>query len=705
MNIFKHSEMARISIFLLSFILLFASVETQGQFTLDQITAYPFPSELTASSKGSKIAFAVNRQGIRNIYVAEGPDFSIRKLTNYNADDGQEITGIQISNNGKWVVYVRGGDHGGGGSTIPRNPASSITETSVKIFSIPFEGGEPVELATGDQPVFSSDDEVSFLRNGQVFTIQPDGSGKPALLFYTRGRIADFKWSPNGEAMAFSVARGNHSFAGIFRKSSTFIQWIDPQVARDQNLVWSPDGKQLAFVRKFASGGAVDSLTVRRPDPWTIRIANIDDGSSKEIWASPITLEGSTPSIHGRYNMHWVTKENIVFMSYQDGWPHMYSIGSDGKNFTQLTKGNFMLEHISVSADRTYLLASANTGTEEADIDKRHIVKIDINKGGYKVLTPGAGIETFAVNTGDGKHIAYFSAGVKRPTTLAIMQPDGSKMLLAGASLIPANFPTDQLVVPEHVKFKASDGMQVYGQIFYPAKRTAKMPAIVFIHGGPQRQMLTGWHYGDYYANTYALNQYLASKGFVVLSVNYRLGIGYGYDFHRAPDTYYHGAAEYLDIKAAGEWLANKKEIDKSSIGVYGGSYGGFLTALALGKNSDIFAAGVDIHGVHNFNRRLPDLTGEAAPDAELSASLIKASAPISYIDSWSSPVLFIHGDDDANVNFNETVDLIRRFEQKGKPYESLIIPDETHHWMKYSNMLKVDKATAEFLIRHLMKK
>ncbi len=151
--------------------------------------------------------------------------------------------------------------------------------------------------------------------------------------------------------------------------------------------------------------------------------------------------------------------------------------------------------------------------------------------------------------------------------------------------------------------------------------------------------------------------------------------------------------------------MAGRSDVDSKKIGVYGGSYGGFLTALALGRNSDIFAAGVDIHGVHNFTRRLPEPSANPAPDAELSAELIRKSQPISYIDTWESPVLFIHGDDDANVNFNETVDIIRRFEQKGKPYESLIIPDETHHWMKYSNMLKVDEATAEFLIRNLKNK
>ncbi len=134
-----------------------------------------------------------------------------------------------------------------------------------------------------------------------------------------------------------------------------------------------------------------------------------------------------------------------------------------------------------------------------------------------------------------------------------------------------------------------------------PAGGAAKKPAIIYVHGGPPRQMLLGWHYSDYYTNAYALNQYLASRGYVVLSVNFRLGIGYGYDFHRPPNAGVQGASEYQDVKAGAEYLQRLAQVDAKRIGIYGGSYGGFLTALALARDSQLFAAGVDIHGVHNW--------------------------------------------------------------------------------------------------------
>src|SRR5206468_4870526 len=171
----------------------------------------------------------------------------------------------------------------------------------------------------------------------------------------------------------------------------------------------------------------------------------------------------------------------------------------------------------------------------------------------------------------------------------------------------------------------------IHGQLFDASGSGRAKPAIVYVHGGPPRQMLLGWHYSDYYSNAYALNQYLASRGFIVLSVNYRLGIGYGYDFHQPPNSGSRGAAEYRDIQAAAAYLRSQARVDGSRIGIYGGSYGGYLTALALARNSDVFAAGVDIHGVHawsTYARGLDRQRYEQAPDAATALGPPRHAAP-----------------------------------------------------------------------------
>jgi dipeptidyl aminopeptidase/acylaminoacyl peptidase len=249
--------------------------------------------------------------------------------------------------------------------------------------------------------------------------------------------------------------------------------------------------------------------------------------------------------------------------------------------------------------------------------------------------------------------------------------------------------------------------VEVHGQLFERAGGARRKPAIVYVQGGPPRQMLLGWHYSDYYANSYAMNQYLASRGYVVLSVNYRLGIGYGHDFHRPPNAGAQGAAEYQDVKAGGEYLRALPQVDARRVGIYGGSYGGFLTALALARDSDLFAAGVDLHGVHDWTgERARGMLNreryEEAPDLARALDVAWRSSPVSAVAGWRSPVLLIHGDDDRNVRFSQTVDLVRRLAARRVPYEELVIPDDTHHFMRHANWLRVGAATAAFFDRTL---
>lgn len=675
--------------------------------SLETLTAYPFPSELATMSGGNRLAIAINEQGRRNIYVAEAPRFTYRKLTTYDTDLGDEITSLKLSPDGEQVVFVKGGDHGAYLEGTPRNPASLTTEPRVQVWSMPFEGGSPKLLGDGDYPVIHPEGkEVMFLRQGQVYHCAIDGSTEAKRLFYARGSISDLQWSPDGQSLVFVSSRGSHSLIGIYRKGAETIQWMAPTYSRDASARWSPDGNKVAFIRRNAAGGAPDSLLAPVIDPWEIWVADVETGAATAVWKAPVTPQGAVPTTHGSTNLNWVANGRIAFVSYHDGWPHLYSVPENGGKELLLTPGNFMVEHVMPSPDRHWLLASANTGPDVDDIDRRHLIRVPVDEPAMEVLTPGTGIETFPVVTGDEKHLLFFSATVQRPTLVGVLpwpKPTGDIRLL-GHELIPAALKSAELVTPKRVEFKAPDGMTVYAQLFEPANSAKKSPAILFIHGGPQRQMLLGWHYGDYYANTYALNQYLASKGFVVLSVNYRLGIGYGFDFHKPRDAGRYGASEYQDIKAAGEWLASQPQVDADKIGVYGGSYGGYLTALALGKDSDLFAAGVDIHGVHSYIGRISPFTAEPAPDAQMAIEKARMSSPVSYVDTWRSPVLFIHGDDDGNVDFDQTVDLLLRLQNKPIAIETIMVPDETHHWMRYENLLNVDRAVADYLERKLIK-
>lgn len=680
-----------------------AEAQRQAAFSIAQVRGYPFPNELTASAQGSCIAWAFNEAGRRNVWAAEGPEFRARRLTNFSGDDGQELTSLSISRDGKHVVFVRGGDHGSNWEpSVTVNPGSSALPEKVQIWTVPFAGGEPRVLAEGDGPAISpKGDVVAFQRERGIWTVPLDRPGQAARLLAARGDLDSPVWSPDGSRLAFVSNRGDHSMIGVYSGPKEPVVWLQPSTDRDSMPRWSPDGRRIAFVRRPGAGGAPEPILQQRPAPWSIWTADARTGEGKEVWRSDATLRDSIPSTHGGANLRWASRGRIVFLRYADGWPHLYSISETGGRPALLTPGAYMIEHISISPDGEYLVAAANTGPDADDIDRRHILKIPVEGAAPAVLTPGASLEWSPVVTGDGRTITLISATASRPPLPAVMPAAGGAVRLLAEEAIPADFPSARLVTPKKVVFTAPDGLKIHGQLFEGAGGGARKPAIVYVHGGPPRQMLLGWHYSDYYANAYALNQYLASRGFVVLSVNYRLGIGYGFDFHRPPHAGSQGAAEYQDIKAAGEYLRGLPQVDPKRIGIYGGSYGGYLTALALARDSGLFAAGVDIHGVHNFTseraRGLLDPAWEKPPDLERALELAWQSSPISSISSWRSPVLLIHGDDDRNVRFSQTVDLVQRLRKAGVPFEEIVIPDDTHHFMRHANWLRVNTAAAGF--------
>ncbi|HXG56877.1 MAG TPA: prolyl oligopeptidase family serine peptidase, partial [Vicinamibacterales bacterium] len=322
---------------------------------------------------------------------------------------------------------------------------------------------------------------------------------------------------------------------------------------------------------------------------------------------------------------------------------------------------------------------------------------VPVTGGTPAQVTSGAGIETSPVPLASGTMLATQSADWKRPQSIGVWRLAGVSAQGAQQYVFPTagslkNFPTDLHVEPTAVMTKAADGLAVPNQLFLPKGLTAgdRRPAIVFVHGGPSRQMLLGYHYMHFYHWAYGINQWLASNGYVVLSINYRSGIGYGRSFRTAANTGGRGNAEYQDVLAGGKYLQSHPNVDPNRIGIWGLSYGGLLTAQALARNSDMFKVGVDMAGVHLFGSSI---------DPE--AVSFKAS-PISAIDGWRSPVLLVHGDDDRNVAFHQTTGLVQLLRARNVEYELIVFPDDTHESMLHSRWLYTLDRMEKFLARHL---
>jgi dipeptidyl aminopeptidase/acylaminoacyl peptidase len=702
-------------------ILAGAQQNARRGFTVEQILGFPSPENLIASPVGSTIAWTFNERGVRNVYTASGPGFEAHRVTAYTEDDGQELTQLSFSRDGKTIIYVRGGDHGSNRGENPPNPAELPVAPKIQIWSVPASGGAPKLIADGDDPAVAPDsDRVAFVRNRQIWIAPIDGSRQPQQFFYARGNSGSPAWSPDGKKLAFESNRTDHSFIGVFTPGEP-IQFIAPSTSRDSQPVWSLDGRKIAFLRQPGNGGTPRSPLVRVETPWSIMVADLQLSEKSEgITAAAVVTSSEAPIDRivqnpGGIGLRWAADDYLVFMSYRDGFPHLYSLQHPGAGSrpTLLTPGAFMVEQVTMTPDRRALVYNANTGSDPNDIDRRHLFKVPVAGGAPTALTNGNGIEWSPAVTADGQTIAYLNSGPQKPPAPAAISIGGGSSRAVAADRLPADFPTAQLVTPELVSFRAGDGVEAHGQLFKPAAGAARKPAVVYIHGGGPRQMLLGWHNRWEYANDYGANQYLASRGFVVLSVDYRLSVGYGQDFQFADFTGARGATEYRDILAAGKYLQSRPDVDPARIGVWGASLGGYLTALALGRNSDVFAAGVDVHGVEdrlpavNTTQMAHALVGDGITEADLKKALQVQfeSSPISSVPTWKSPVLFIHGDDDRTVEFHQTVDMTRRLLDKGVKVEELVLPDDVHDALLWRNWKKSINAMAAYFEKTLQAK
>jgi dipeptidyl aminopeptidase/acylaminoacyl peptidase len=432
--------------------------------------------------------------------------------------------------------------------------------------------------------------------------------------------------------------------------------------------------------------------------PWSIRVVEVATGLGKEVWRSGNTAMDSFSRLPlGENILQWAAGARLVFASEKDGWAHLYSVPSSGGPETALTPGGYEVENVAWSPDRSYCVVACNNG----DIDHRHLWKVNVGGGAPEQLTSGPSIEMYPVIVSGGKQIAFMRSTSSSPLLPYIASSDLQAVRGLAPQALSSDFPSDQLIGPEQVIFKAADGTEIHGQFFKPKGAAGKSPAVVFMHGGPIRQMLLGWHYSYYYHNAYAMNQYLASRGYAVLSVNYRAGIGYGRAFREAKHRGARGASEYQDVVAAGKYLRSRSDIDGKRIGLWGGSYGGFLTAMGLARDSDLFAAGVDLHGVHDWSTRVGGRgpAGAGTPDLN---KLARESSPIASVDKWKSPVLLIHGDDDRNVAFSQTVDLVRKLREHHVEFEELIFPDEVHDFLRHEDWLRAYRAGVDFFDKHL---
>jgi dipeptidyl aminopeptidase/acylaminoacyl peptidase len=741
---------ARISAALitLAFLTLAAPVNAQEKPTIRDFISAPIPTALVSARRVDRIAWLAYDKGIRNVYTASGPAFRPRQVTPFRDDDGIELGGLKISDDGSMLIFVRGLNSNGQGWVA--NATADPDGQERAIWAARASGGDAWRVTEGGSADISPDGKwILFARDGQIYRASTQKNPRTAMdrgeepFIRAWGTNSGPLWSPDGLKIVFLSNRGDHSYLALYDVPSRTVSYIDPGVDRDASPTWSPDGKQIAFTRRpglsfganqqrnldnAAQGGrggrggggrggggggrggrggagAGDSTP---PNParaipgmfssalpgghtLALMVADVASGNVREFWRP-----GPSDQMFGNIgSITWAGSSVMFSMTVgNEESPRRYSIAINGGNRSpvQLTTTTGLVEgntSVALSSDGHTLFYATNA----EDIDRRHIWSVPTSGGTPKQLSTGDGIETWPSPLASGKGVAVLYADAKHPMAPAIVPAEGGKARII--TTLPSEFPLDAHVAPEAVTLTAADGFEFYNQIFVPKGIAPgeRRPAMVFVHGGPARQMLLGYHYMSFYHLFYGINQWLQSQGYVVISVNYRSGIGYGRAFRNPARRGANGNSEYQDVLAAAKYLQSRPDVDPSRVGIWGLSYGGLLTAQALARNSDVFIAGVDLAGVH--------LQGSSLEAGTVSFQ----SSSISEIGKWKAPVLLVHGDDDRNVNFSQTVGLVQLLRAHGIYHELIVLPDDVHETLLESRWHNIWDAFEKFVTRFVWNK
>jgi dipeptidyl aminopeptidase/acylaminoacyl peptidase len=726
--------------------LIVASVASaQKAPTMAQFLSPGYPSSLVSAKKADRLAWVVLDAGKRNVYTAAAPDFRPVRLTSFLEDNGVDTSEPSLSDDGSVVVFVRGHtlNRAGWGA----NPTSDPNGPERAVWAVRSAGGPAWKLGEVTSPMLSPDGRfVAFAKDGQIYayavrrtaTMTAIEKGEKPLI-RALGTNGNPRWSPDGTKLVFVSDRSDHSFIGIYDVRKRTVTFISPSVDLDTSPTWSADGKRVAFIRRpglpfglqaqpgtggignppgpasspaqtgargqgagtrGAAGGGGRGATPAGPLAQvpglyssafsggyrlSFWVANVATGEAHEFWHN-------TPDdkVFGAVNAIQWAADSVLFTAEPEEWLRVYAVPVDGKNGAPaaLTPNDGFIESVaftSLSPDGRTLFYCNNLG----DIERRHVWKVATSGGEPVQLTKGQGIETYPVPLASGRQVAMLSADARRPQSIGLAPAAGGAPTIVYPTL-PKEFPLAEQVVPENVMTKAADGLDIHNELFLPKdiKPGERRPALIFVHGGPPRQMLLGYHYMWFYHMAYAMNQWLAAQGYVVLSVNYRSGVGYGKSFRTAPNTGQHGNAEYQDVVAGAKYLQNRADVDQKRVGIWGLSYGGLLTSQALARNSDIFVAGVDFAGVHLYTNAL---------DPE---NIAYTSSSASAIDTWKSPVLLVHGDDDRNVAFTQTTGLVQLLRARNIYYELIVFSDDVHESLIHKRWLYTFDRMEQFLDR-----
>ncbi|HKK42428.1 MAG TPA: prolyl oligopeptidase family serine peptidase [Bacteroidales bacterium] len=452
--------------------------------------------------------------------------------------------------------------------------------------------------------------------------------------------------------------------------------------------VWSDDG----------SYSVVDIYANDNKDRW-IMLLDIKTGGLKLLDRQHDDAWIAGPGIGYRASMGWLAdNKTLYFQSEETGYSHIYTIDVTTGKKKAWTSGKYEVSGLSISNDKKTWYFISN----EVDPGINELYKITVKDGKKTRLTNyEGGVE--AELSPDEKYFALRMSKSNKPWELYIMENKENAVPVKVTESQTPEFRAYNWRVPEFVKIPASDGAQVPARLYQPATVTKNGPAVIFVHGAGYLQNAHRW-WSEYY-HEYMFHNFLVDNGYTVIDIDYRGSAGYGRNWRTAIYRYM-GGRDLDDQVDGAHYLVDKCQVDPARIGIYGGSYGGFITLMAMFTKPGVFAAGAGLRSVTDWAHYNHGYTSDILNTPAADSIAYVRSSPIYYAEGLKGALLMCHGVIDDNVHFEDIVRLTQRLIELGKDnWELAIYPLERHGFMEPSSWTDEYKRIYKLFRTNLKKK
>ncbi len=667
-----------------------APVAKAEDLKISQLLEIKYLSEPALSPDGSQIAFIWDEGGVQGIWVVFLSDGKLIKISHAKGKLARPVW----SRDGN-LFYIQNGALFFWKYPQDKAALFEIALKQISDFDISPDGRSIVYSKSGDLWIFSQDNNQNFsltstpeVEDSPQFS--PDGKKISFISFPPFKQISEVPIELTGPKLAFLATKYENTDVGIIPAAGGASIWIARSEENELSPKWSPDSKKLVIEKRKRNCKRREILVKDLIDNKEIVI--YEENTQK--WIYELSQES-----------YWSPKsDNIAFISDRDGWCHLYILNLEKKSLTQFTKGEYEVSYPAWSPDGSKIAFTSNKDS----LIERQIWVMSFPKGRLEKITESRGTNMMPFWSPDGKKLAYLHSDPYTVLDIWVKTfPKGESKQLTNA--MPESLDKKALVPPEFLYYESVDGVKVPAFLFKPKEfdQNKKYPAIIWIHGDGILQNRYGWHPSKNYGVYYGFHQYLLQKGYVVLSVDYRGSIGYGRDFMQGHYMDL-GGKDCEDVIRGAEYLSSLNFVDPQRFGVWGLSYGGYLTLQSIIKYPEMFKAAINVAGVDDWNDWAKDPDGwwiqGRMGDPQDHKQLYYQSAPINFVDKIKTPLLILHGTADYNVPFYESVRLVDALIKKGKIFELMIYPGEDHYFIWSYTWKDVFQRAENFFEKYLKK-